>query len=176
MKHIITALLLLVSVGVNAADSFTMWENQTFTGPFTDGIVAVSPTYATTTGNNAVKVHVKYESVTHSGAVPNVCDCEIRVVIEEEIAAGIWIPVASQHSEYRILDSGPQRVVILSPALNIDGASDENVSLPDGTEMRISRTQGSAPDSFRVRVIAREYAPGVLQSVTLSAYGRKFVE
>ncbi|MCK5016538.1 MAG: hypothetical protein KAS32_05630 [Candidatus Peribacteraceae bacterium] len=166
--------LLFTSFAVGAADNFTMWESQTFTGPFVDGVVATSGQYATTTGNNSVKVHVFFEEVVHGGSVPNVCDCEIRAVIEEEIADNIWIPVATQYSEHRILDKGQQRVLILSPSGNNYEGSDENMVLPNGTVMKVSRTRGVAPDTFRVRVIVREYVAGALQSLTISVHGRQF--
>lgn len=172
----VLALCLLVVGSANAADNFTVWDNQTFTGPFSNGVVATSGTFSTTAGNNAIKVHLDYTNVSHGGGSPNVCPCKINMVIEEQISSGVWVPVASQHSEYYILDSGKQRMIILSPSLNIDGNSDTVVSLPDGSDMRVSRTQGAAPDSFRVRITANEDVPGIIQSMTVTAYGRQYVE
>lgn len=159
-----------------AADNFTVWDDQTFTGPFSGGVIATSATFNTTAGNNAIKVHIDYSEVNHGGSVPNVCPCKINMVVEEQLSAGVWVPAASQHSQYYILDSGKQRMVILSPALNIDGDSDTIVTLPDGSDMRVSRTQGAAPDSFRVRITATEDVPGIIQSIRVNAYGRQYVE
>lgn len=175
MKRLLLASLLTVlSMGAFAADDFTLWESQTFTGPFTGGVVATSSSIGNTSGTDSIKIHVNFEAVTHTGTTSNVCPCDIRAIIEEEIHAGIWIPIASQFSEYRILDSSPQRVLILTPAPNYDGASDENILLADGSELRLSRSQGSAPSTFRVRITVQEYSVDALQSITITGYGRKF--
>lgn len=176
LKFYAAALLMAVSSAAFPASGFNVWQNQTFTGPFTNGVVAVSPTYAVTTSDNSIKLFINYHSVTHSGTQANYCNCEINVLIEEEITSGVWIPIASQHSGYRILDTRQQRVLIVSPNFNADGNSDSIITLPDGQDMVISRTQESAPATFRIKLIVTEYVADTLQSITVSVSGRKFFE
>ena len=64
--------LCLLSTSLFAADNFTLWTAQTFTGPFTDGVIATSGTINNTSGSNAIKVHIVYEDVQHTGQYSNV--------------------------------------------------------------------------------------------------------
>ncbi len=173
---VLLACTFVLAAPVMASDSFTIWNSEEFTGPFTDGVIATSNTINNTNGVNAIKVHVVYEDIVHNGQYENVCACDIRVVLEEEIASDVWIPVASQFSEYRILDSSPQRVVLLTPTPVFNDGSDDLIGLADGSSMKVSRTQGQAPESFRIRLTVNEFAPNALTSIRISAHGRKFNE
>ena len=175
MRYLVL-LFAIFALPVFSAEDFTVWESQTFDAPFTDNVIATSVTIANNSGANSIKVHLSYEDVAHGGAVPNVCPCEIYATVEEEIHSGVWIPIANQFESFRILDNSPQRILIYSPALNFDPGNDVIVTLPGGGDLRISKTQGVAPSSFRLRLTVQEYTPGVLDSVTISAYGRKFTE
>lgn len=169
-------ILAMMSLPTIAADNFTLWNSETFTGPFPNGVIATSNTINNTNAVNAIKVHVVYEDVVHNGQYANVCACDIRVVVEEEIATDVWIPVASQFSEYRILDSSPQRVIMLTPTPVFNDGSDDLIGLADGSTMKVSRTQGQAPESFRIRLTVNEFSPNALTSIRVSGYGRKFDE
>lgn len=175
-KLLLLAVMLTAPVLASAADSFTLWANNTFSAPFTDGVLAISPTISNTSGDNSVKILVNYETVMHNGTYQNVCPCDIYATLQEEISAGVWVSVANQFESYRILDNGPQRVIIYSPSLQLNPGSDEIIQLADGTDLKVSRTQGAISDKFRVVITAREDTPGTISSITLSASGRKYTE
>lgn len=157
-----------------AADNFSVWSSQEFLAPFTDNTIAVSDPIANSSGDNSVKLFVSYEAVSHGGTYPNVCECDIRVILEEEIATGVWVPVATQGQEFRILDNSPTRMLLVTPALSWN--ENYSVQLADGSDMKVTRMQGKAPAAFRVRLALTEYVADTVTSVKVSVHGRKFSE
>ena len=171
MKRVLHGLILsLVAFHIpqaaHAAEDFTLWESATYSGPFTNGVIATSAEIPNNNGLNSVKVSVVYEDIT-----PDVCQCEIFAVIEEEITDGVWIPLGPQNNGYGVEGNSPSRIITVGPRFVENPGGDLVIATPEGNT-RLSTHDDVAPDKFRVRVLVQ--GPGLLSSVTLTVHGRKF--
>lgn len=160
--------LFLLSFSTWAADDSVLWSNQTFTAPFTDGLIATS---AIISNNNefydAVKIDVEYEALTPLG-----CDCSVIAVIEEEITDGLWKPLGYQFEKLGGSLSAPTRIIVVSPDLNFNPGVDNFVAVGEG--IRISQTQGNVPERLRVSLYLEDTGTNVLQSITVSAFAKLY--
>jgi len=172
-KAVLVFCLFALSQVAMAADNFTVWNSQTFTGPFTDNTIALSAPISNA-NDNSVKVYINYEEILHTGQYAHVCECNLTLIIEEEIASGVWVPVGAQGQIFRALDNSPQRMVVISPSLSWN--ENYSVQLPDGTDLKITQVQANAPTSFRVRVAVDEFIEGTVTSAKLSVYGRMYTD
>jgi hypothetical protein len=101
----------------------------------------------------------------------------ITAVIEA-MNGGRWFPIAYQFEPFRNMDQGTQRIIHLGQTIDTynDGI-DSIVYVGGRTIARISRQQGRATSSFRVRLQLEETAFGManaFQSVRASIYGEVF--
>lgn len=165
---LLATLLFTLNAPANAyaAEDFTLWQSETFTEPFADGVIATSVEVPNNAGLNSVKISVLYEDIE-----PDVCQCEIFAVIEEEITNGVWIPLGPQNTGYGVEGNSPARIITVGPRFVENPGGDLVIATPEGNT-RLSVHDDVAPDKFRVRVLVQ--GPGLLSSVTLTAHGRKF--
>lgn len=157
-----------------AAEDFTLWSSETFLPPYDGDVVAVSNVISNNNGLNSVKVMINYEAFAPDRAT-EINSFTLQAVIEEEIAAGVWTPIAYQFTPINDSTNAPERVITLSPALVIDVGQD-NVIYAGGVSIaRVSATQGHLPDKFRVKILMDSQGDSApLTTLTLSGYGRKF--
>jgi hypothetical protein len=167
MKNLFLTLTLLVGT-LTFAQDFTLFENETFTGPFTGGVVATSSVESNNSGFNSIKIVIQYKDLQ-----PNVCNCQIFSVLEEEIAAGVWVSTANQFEAFQTQGTVATRIIELSPQFNANPGVDDFIDVPTGA-IRISKTSDVAPVKFRLRIYVTEYSTNALDSLTVSAFGRKY--
>lgn len=168
MKHLLGFIFLTLSFSAFSAEDFNLWTNDTFTAPYSNGLIATSPVISNTNGKNSLKIVIDYEAGS-----PINCDCLITAVIEEEITAGVWITLAAQHEAINTSLNAPQRILIASPQFNANPGLDEFIAIGEG--VRISHTNAVAPVNFRVRIyFVQSLGGNTLQSITFSANGRKY--
>jgi hypothetical protein len=168
MNKLLLAALLILAPLAHGAEEFTYWESQTFTAPFTDGIVATSSTQVK--GQyEAVQITLLYEEI-----LPIDGSASITAVLEREVAPGVWVPVASQFEPIRNHNYAPTRFIVLSPQPNFNPGGDVVIigDVPQGA--RMSSTFGILPDTFRTILRVTDSVGNPLQSVTISGSGQKF--
>lgn len=90
-----------------------------------------------------------------------------------------WFPLAYQFSTFNRPSRGPKRIIHLQPSIVvIDLGVDDIVFAGNATQARISRQQGSCPDTaIRCKLLVTETdygGPGAFQSMTLNVYGELF--
>lgn len=166
-KFLFSVLVAAVFSVAHAAEDFTLWNSQVFTGPFTGGVIATSVVVTNNNGFDSVKIALVYED----GAPAPDCQCLITAVVEEEISPTVWIPLAPQHEAINTQFNAPNRIIIATPQQLFSPGVDEYIDANGGT--RISTTTASAPDKMRVKITVTEFGPP-LTSLTLSAHGRKY--
>ena len=167
MKSILSTALILFVLSTSAQD-FILFDNEKLTGDFSGGIVGTSTIEANNNGFNSIKVIIDYKDIN-----PDVCDCSITAVIEEEIYTDVWVAIANQFEGFAIEGNTSRRIIVLSPQFNSNPGTDEVIAVPNGN-IRVSNTTGVAPSKFRLRIYVQDFGGNGLQSLTLSAYGRKF--
>ena len=104
---------------------------------------------------------------------------DISAIVEGKSEGGQWFPIAYQFSPFRAAFQGAERIIQLQPnVVVIDLGVDDIIYVNDATRARISRQQGSVPDTaFRVKVSVTERGfggPGAFQQVKLSGFGELF--
>lgn len=160
--------MLVFTLPAFAAQDEVLWESQTFTAPFTDGVVAVS---AIMTNNNefydAIKVDIEYEALA-----PAQCDCNITAVIEEELSPGLWRPLGYQFEKVNWTLSSPTRILIVSGDINFNPGVDNFVAVGEG--IRISQTQGNVPEKLRVVIYVDDTGTNLIQSLTISGHAKLY--
>lgn len=168
MKSLVFVLGLLISSISFAAEDFTLWDSATFDAPYTDGLVARSSFINNNNGLNSVKISIVYEVIS-----PKPCSCQLVAVVEEEIVSGVWIALGAQHEVISSDDNAPTRIINIAPHFVANPGADEFIAVGQG--IRVSSTDASVGDRFRVSVYNRDTgATGLLQSVTITANGRKY--
>lgn len=166
MKKLLAALLLTCTACYGT--EFTLWNSQTFSGPYTNGDVAISSVIANNNELSSIRIVIKYES-----GLPAGCGCEIRAILEEEIAAGVWVALAYQFEFINTGLNANTRIIELTPAFNLNEGTDNFIDVNGG--IRVSKSQGSAASKMRVRIVTNTFSGGAgLSSLTVSAYGRLF--
>jgi len=158
-----------------AQSQFTLLNNQTFTNQniISNGVFDL---WTSTVQNNsnglpAMRLVVDYNNVnpTDIGG--------INVVVEAQ-NNGLWFPIAYQFEPYRNSENGSKRIIILQQDMNTyDDGIDSIVYVGNATVARISRQQGRAGSSFRVRISVAETNYGTMnafQSATISMYGELY--
>ena len=164
VSSIVTAILIAVSWNVFAAEDSVIFSAETFVAPYADNVLAVSPII---TNNNefyeAIKVTLSYEEILPAG-----CDCQVRAVIEEEVAPGIWQPLGPQFEAINASLNAATRILQVSPDINFNPGGDIFIDVGDG--VRISHTQGNVPGKLRVVVFNKDVGTSVIQSLTLTGY------
>ena len=101
----------------------------------------------------------------------------VSMVLEGERDDGKFYPIAYQFEPFRRMNDGPQRIILVGPGVEPGQGVDDIVYPADHTEARISREQGNAAASMRLRIRIKETNYGgaqSFQSVTLSAYVEMF--
>ena len=147
-------------------------------GGWEDGdSILTSPVQNNSNGRNSVKITVKYEVLTPDGKDALV-GYELRTVIEEELSPGVWSVVAAQHNTVKGTDEALEQQVILTPQFTTDPGIPEIVSGgPNGQNLaEISRTDGVAPEKYRVCVVYRktDATRPQLTSATISMFGNEY--
>jgi len=176
-----------------AKQSFSLFEDQEFNNSVVTGngtfLLASSAAVNNSVGGfKSLKLVVEYSNVVPEfGDNPQTFDLD--VVVEGKFADR-WFPVAYQFTPYRNPMNGNQRIIQLQPSIaGFDAGVDDVIYVGDSTIARISRQQGSLPDSqFRMclQVTERGWVetspgsgvwqpgPGSFQGVTVTAVGEAF--
>lgn len=98
--------------------------------------------------------------------------------VVEALQSGMWFPVAYQFNSFNNMDNGPQRILLLLPNISSDNAGiDDDMYVGNSVIARISRQQGKAGATMRVRLIAQENSYGTgsqFESIKVSMYGELF--
>lgn len=174
MHKLLLIPLLLASFALSAAEDFTLWSGSTFAAPYTNNVIATSSPISNNNGLESVKVVVSYDALTPDRATA-ATSYSIQAVIEEEIATGVWTPIAYQFTGINDTTNAPERIMILTPELVIDVGQDNVIYAGGRAIAKVSSTQGTLPGKFRVKLLLDTYGDTApLTSVTISAYGRKF--
>jgi hypothetical protein len=150
-----------------AAGASTLWNDTTFVAPFTDGIIAVSTDIDNASNQKTgVRVIVDYDEIWFAGT--GACPCEVFATVEEEVAPDVWVPIANQFTAYRIGDL--TRIIQYDPQFVSNPGGDLSIEQPDGSDIRISVTTGHAPPTMRLVMSLREFTPGAVDSINMSAF------
>jgi len=157
------------------AEDVTLWTNATFTAPFNNGEIAVSPNINNNNDLNAAKVTIRYEVIDPDGE-NNIVGFLLQAVLEEEVAAGVWVPIAVQQDQVKGTDEAKNQVIEIGPGVVFDPGVAEKVFEGNMEIAAISRTEGVAPGTMRVRILQHITDPAKMQlnSVTVSGWARKF--
>lgn len=171
--------------------SFSFYNNQTFNNSVVTGngtfLLSSSASINNSVGSlKSLKLVTEYSNISPDfGENPQTFDLD--VVVEGQFGTR-WFPIAYQFSPYRNSFNGDQRIIQLQPNIaGFDAGVDDVVFVGDSTIARISRQQGSLPDSaFRMCILITERGyveetpgvwvpgPGSFQGVTISALGEAF--
>jgi len=155
-------------VDLEFAEDFTLWVSDTFNSPYVEGVVARSAEFQNPSGFLGLQIAIDYLIIS-----PKPCNCQLSAVVEEEVAAGVWIPTAGQHQVISSDDNAPLRKIVISETINSNPGVDEFIAVGDG--MRVSHTQASVPDKFRVTIYNRDTgSEDLLNQLVVTGYGRKF--
>lgn len=164
----------------------TVLTNASVTGNGTFTLGNSTPVNNSVAGFKSLKLVTEYSDIVPSfGENPQTFDIDVVV---EGLFSGRWYTIAYQFTPYRNPNNGNQRIVQLQPTISgFDAGVDDVVFVGDSTIARISRQQGSLPDSqFRMCVLVTERGytetspgvwvpgPGSFQSVKISALGEAF--
>lgn len=171
MKKAVLALALtLFSAVTMAAEEFSLWNSETFIGPYTDSVIAVSNEVANNSGMSSLEVVIEYEAFVPDRDAGDSADFRVNAVVEQQIGSH-WYPVAYQYSHINKVSDAPKRVIILDPSIS---ESSENF-LYIGFENIAAQTfnPGTLSDKFRVKLIVDNSGQFPLTSITVSGYGRK---
>ena len=171
MKKLAAALALtLFSVMAMAAEEFTLWTSETFVGPYTDGVIAVSSEINNNSGLPSVEVVIEYEAFSPDRDAGESADFRVNAILEQQIGTK-WYPAAYQYSHINKLSDAPKRVMVMDPSIK---ESSENF-LYVGFENIAAQTfnPGTLADKFRVKLIVDNSGTYPLTSITVSGYGRK---
>lgn len=153
------------------AESFTLWNEETFTGPFADGVVAVSQEINNTQGFTGLEVVVEYSALTPD-AENAPADYKLSAVIEQK-SGMFWYPIAYQFRHINNSESPLKRIIILGPNVP-DFNGSENLMFAGDTALAAqSFNNGALGDKFRVKLIVDNNGTYPLTSVGVTAYGRK---
>jgi hypothetical protein len=173
IKYTVVAFLIVLCtvLQVQAAEEFTLWNNQTFNAPFPAGGI-VSSVIQNNNNMTGVEITMNYLSVTPDRCCSST-NYSLYAVIETQIAGGIWLPVAQQLNGFNNSANGPIRSIKMHPSM--PAPDYEFVWLAGNTQLgRTSMIQGTAPSSFRVRIIIDPESNNDLQTFTVSATGKKY--
>jgi mannose/fructose/N-acetylgalactosamine-specific phosphotransferase system component IIB len=96
----------------------------------------------------------------------------------EALLDGKWFPVAYQFEPFQNPDNGRQRIIVMQQDVqSFDAGIDDVVYVAESTVARISRQQGKAAATMRVRIILRENDAnnvGAFSSVSLTVFGELY--
>lgn len=175
LAMLLLSVLTLFATPAFAVEDVTLWTSQTFTAPYTGGKIATSSEVPNNNDLNSAKVTIVYEALTPDGAVALV-GFTVQAVLEEEVAPGVWVPIASQLDVIKGTDEALQQVIVLSPTFNPDPGTPEKVFLGPVETASISRQEGRAPGRMRVCLLVHDLDNGHpgLTSITVSGYLRKY--
>lgn len=172
MHKILLALALTVfSVVSMAAEEFTLWNSETFVGPYADGgVIAVSQEIANNSGMPALEVVIEYEAFTPNRDADESADFRVNAIVEQQIG-NHWYPAAYQYSHINKVSDAPKRIIIMDPSIR---ESSENF-LYVGFDNIAAQTfnPGTLSDKFRVKLLVDNSGSFPLTSITVSGYGRK---
>jgi hypothetical protein len=154
-----------------AAEEFTLWTNTTFTAPFPVGGI-VSTTVQNNNNMAGVEITIEYQALT-----PDRCcsatNYAIFGIVETQLAGGLWVPVAQQLQGMNNTNNGKIRVIKLHPSM----PNPDYDFIWQAGSIQLGRTsmiQGTAPSSFRVRLLIDPATGHDLQSFTVTVTGRKY--
>lgn len=158
----------------------TIWNSQTFTKPTegwpASGVVASSSIITKANNSTGVNISLEYNTISPDGNTVQV-GFTLRTVIEEEVATGIFIPIATQFDAINNNTTKGKQILILTPDPIFDQGVPEGLSAGGGSGVttQINRTQGSLPPKYRICVIRSLNDPTKpdLDSITLSAFSRE---
>jgi len=141
--------------------------------------------FAGTTVNNSVglpcaRLVLDYASIVPEDTGNNPISYSISPVLEG-LQDQVWFPLAYQFEPYKGAGwNGHQRIVVLQPGIStFDAGVDDSVWVGDTTIARISRQQGRACQSMRLKVVCKESGfgtAGAFQQVHLTALLELFDE
>ena len=157
-----------------ATQAFSLANNLTITnaGITDNGVFTVWTSSNISNNNNLYGLRLVIDY-----ANPNPTDVSITAIVEAS-QAGMWFPVAYQFNPFNNIDNGPQRIILVLPNTSSDSAGiDDDMYVGNSVIARISRQQGKAGSTMRVRLVAQENNYGLsnqFQSVKVSIYGELF--
>lgn len=123
------------------------------------------------------RIVVEYREITPDNSL-NVAKTFGLTAVLEGLLNGQWFPLAYQFEAFQNPDNGQQRVLVMQQDIqSFDAGIDDIVYVAGATVARISRQQGKAVGTLRLRIILQENdpaGPGCFQSVRLTAYGELY--
>ena len=185
MKKIIglvVAVVLLFSQAVFADEEFSVWASQTFVPQggqptFSDkAIIAISPVITNPNDFSSLNVVLRYESF-----IPDAKDgpvsYNVYAIIEAQFLVGEWTPIHNQVNGINSFEDAPFRILTIVPEFTITKEPGNNYTINFGSNKlsQVSVVGGHLIKGFRI-VLRYDDPDGTtpLQSIRLSAYGRKF--
>ena len=165
-----------------AAAPFSIWTNQlvlasNFTiQPNQQIDILTSPLISNDSGTiyNSLRINIDYNNL-----VPDIGNFAIGAIVEQEVSAEVWNPIAYQFSAHRTVYQGSSRIIVLQPNIDSFNQGIEDVVYPVDKEVaRISRQQGKLPEAkFRLRIMlsdADPQGPYKFEQVKITANGEKY--
>ena len=162
-----------------AQQSFTLATNLARTSSNAAGTSDLFVSSNIQNNNNLpnCSVVISYDGITPNNTL-NVQKTFGLTAVLEALLDGKWFPVAYQFEPYRNPDNGKQRILVMQQDVqSFDAGIDDVVYVAESTVARISRQQGKAAGTMRVRVILRENdvnAEGAFSSVNLTIFGELY--
>lgn len=163
-----------------AQQTFTVCTNLALNNALvTQGVQTMYTSSNIQNSNNlpSVRLVVDWANIVPDSSV-NVQKTFSLTVVLESLIGSSWFPIAYQFEPYRSPGYGDKRILVLQPDIStFDAGIDDIVWVGEETLARISRQQGKAAATMRIRVVLNEQqpgGPGAFQSVSLSVYGELY--
>lgn len=159
-----------------AQQSFTLATNLVRASSAVEGTSDLFVSSPIQNNNNLpnCRLVVVYDNITPDNSLNAQKTFGLTAVLEA-LLDGKWFPVAYQFEPFQNPDNGKQRIIVMQQDVqSFDAGIDDVVYVADATVARISRQQGKATGTMRVRIILRENDAdnvGAFSSVSLTIFG-----
>lgn len=164
--------------------TFNAASNQLLTHPSTGNgafDLFISSNISNLTGLPSARLVVEYCDITPGDDVNIEKTFGIGVLLEGQLENN-WVPIAYQFEPYVSPNNGNKRVIVVQRDISDFNAGIDDIMYVSGeTLARISRQQGKATSTMRVRVVLRENGwpggvkgQGAFTSVRVNIYGELY--
>ena len=160
--------------------SYILWDSQTEAAPFNaggqDGVIAISQEIANTNEDNSMDITLEIEDLVPEAETSTV-GYEVDLYLEEEVAAGVWVPVASIDKQgLNGLNDPLNQVLQYGPMVLLNEGEVINIRAGGKVVTNISRHSGVLGEKVRIKLVCvvLDDTKPLLQSITFSAQARRY--